>query len=172
MASFLPGFSMSSGAPAPKPRRLAVSVTIAAPPERIFPFLDDPARMKLWMARLEAVVFDKPGIPRGAGTRFSARMRWGGGTRTFAGEVTAYRPPREADIRLAMPGLFSLDLNHRLAPAEGGTQVEQSATLTASRWPARLVAGIAARMLRRQMAQGLARLKAVVEAPPEASPGD
>jgi hypothetical protein len=34
------------------------------------------------------------------------------------------------------------------------------------------VAGIAARMLRRQMAQGLARLKAVVEAPPEASPGD
>ena len=143
--------------------RLVASVTIAAPRERVFAYLDDPALMKRWIAGLEEVTFDKPGVPRAVGTGFREKIRGMGRTLQYAGEVIAYRPPQEVGARLANTR-FSLDVTHRLTSAGSGTRIEQIAALTFHGWPGRLTGGLAGWLLRRHLAQALARLKTVVEA--------
>ena len=142
--------------------RLVASVTIAAPRERVFSYLDDPALMKQWIAGLEEVVFDKPGIPRAVGTAFRQKIRGLGRSREYAGEFIAYRPPHEIGTRLARTR-FAIEVTHRLASAEGGTRIEQIAALRFPGWPARVTGGIPGWLLRRRMAKALARLKSVVE---------
>lgn len=142
--------------------RLVASVTISAPRERVFAYLDDPALMKQWIAGLEEFAFDKPGIPRGVGTGFHEKIRGMGRSREYAGEVIAYRPPQEVGTRLTSTR-FSLDVTHRLTAAEGGTRIEQIVALRFLGWPGRLTGGIAGWLLRRHLAQALARLKSVVE---------
>ena len=154
---------MARGPPAPKVRRFAATVTLALPPERVFAYLEDAALRRQWIAGLEEIAFDQPGIPRGAGTRFRQQIRTAGRSQEFAGLVTAYRPPQDAAIRLSRPG-YSVDVEYRLAATESGTRVEQVVALTLPGWLALLAGRLAAWLLRRRMAQALARLKAAAEA--------
>lgn len=160
---------MASGPPAPSAKRFVASVTISVPRERVFAYLENPALMRQWIAGLEEVTFDQPGIPRGVGTRFRQRMRTGGRSREYAGEVAAYRPPQEVAVRLARPR-FSVAVEYRLAVADGGTRVEQVVALTIPGWLGRLLGGGVSWLLRRRQAEGLARLKAVAEAGGDSAP--
>lgn len=140
----------------------AASVTVRAPIDQVFGWLDETDRLKQWVSGLEDVAFLKPGVPRGAGTRFLFRLRERGRMTAYEGEVTAYRPPNELAVRLSSAH-FALDVRYRLASRDEGTWVEQTVVLGPLGWPSRLMLPLAGVWLRVQQARQLARFKAAVE---------
>jgi uncharacterized protein YndB with AHSA1/START domain len=138
------------------------SVTVLAPIGRVFVWLDEADKLKQWLAGLEEVTYLKPGVPRGAGSRFLYRLREGGHVTEYQGEVTAYRPPEELAVRLSSPHL-EMDIRYRLASRQGSTSVEQTVVLASLSRLARLTLPLAGRLLLRRQARQLARLKVIVE---------
>jgi len=154
-----------SAAAAPSPAGAAMhstaSVIVLAPVRHVFTWLDEEDKLKQWTAGLERVTYLKPGVPRGAGTRFLYGLRQGGRVTEYEGEVTAYRPPEELELRLSSPH-FAMDIRYRLAIRPDGTLVEQTVVLAPLSWPARLMLPMAGWLLRLRQARQLARLEAAV----------
>lgn len=138
------------------------SVTVPVPLSQAFAWLDEPGKLKQWVSGLEEVTYLKPGIPRGAGTRFLCRLRQGIRVTEYQGEVTAYRPPNELALRLSSRR-FALDIRYRLASRQEGTWIEQTVVLDSPSRPARLMLPLAGPLLRLHQARQLARLQAAVE---------
>lgn len=90
------------------------SVEIAAPPERVFPLLVEPASLERWwpdVAELE---------PREGG-RF--RMEFAGGESVVTGEVTVYEPPRALGLTWAWdgrPAEMTTRIDLTVTPLDGG----------------------------------------------------
>jgi uncharacterized protein YndB with AHSA1/START domain len=69
------------------------SVEIARPPDEVFSYATDPARLTEWQDKLLEANMETEG-PVGVGSRMTQKRDVGLGTRTFTAEVTAYEPPR------------------------------------------------------------------------------
>ena len=69
------------------------SVEIARPPEDVWAYATDPARLTEWQDKLLEATLETPG-PVGVGSRMKQKRDVGLGTRTFTAEVTTYEPPR------------------------------------------------------------------------------
>jgi uncharacterized protein YndB with AHSA1/START domain len=142
--------------------RFTATATVSGSIERVFGYLDDPELIKKWASGLEAVVFEKPGVPRAVGTRFGFRVRRARGLEEYQGEVTAYRPPREIAARLVIPQV-TVEVTCWLVADGQSTRVEQTVEWTPHTWPARLVAPLNLWLLRRQQVRVLRQMKEAVE---------
>ena len=141
---------------------LNASVTITAPIGQVFSYLDDGQRLRRWIAGLVEVSYEKPGIPRGVGSRFRQRIKAGGRIRNYEGEVIVYQPPAQIGVRLGN-ARCSVDVRYRLVERLGATQVEQTAVVQVRGRLARLVSVAGGWLMQRQQRRMLRRLKAVVE---------
>src|SRR6478672_11268875 len=84
---------------------------IAAPPERVWELLVDPAQRLRWVDELVATVPDRP--PTGVGDEFVLKIREGGDVVDYRGEVTAFEPLRRYGVRMRR-GPLEIGLDHRL----------------------------------------------------------
>lgn len=98
------------------------STEFAATPAKIWPFLEDPERIKQWMV---GVVDDRPTSdgPLGVGSTFEMDIREGRRITTYQGEITAYE--RESRMGIKMVGgcgrkPFTMHADYRLTPLGGG----------------------------------------------------
>jgi uncharacterized protein YndB with AHSA1/START domain len=134
--------------------RVARSVEIDAPAERVFAVLEDPERMKLWMRGLVDMRFASR--PTRVGTRFTQRIREGGRVAEYAGQVTAYDPPARLGMRVGNDR-FTIELDYRLHDVGGRTRLDYEARSQAATGVSRLAdvvfgwlaRGVARRQLRR-----------------------
>jgi hypothetical protein len=109
-------------------RRVAMSIAIAAPPERVWQVLTDFARYGDW----------NPFIPAASGDlALGGRLQVtisppGGAPMTFKPVVTALRPNRLLcwKGRLFLRGLFDGDHQFRLVPMSSGTVLEHEEQFT------------------------------------------
>jgi uncharacterized protein YndB with AHSA1/START domain len=142
--------------------RFAHATTIAVPIVEVFVHLDDSARRREWMAGLVDVAYDKPGIPRGVGTRFVHRVRRSSDVVEHAGQITAYRPPSELGIRLELER-YGIETVYRLAAEPAGTRVEQITVVEPKSALAHVLSMVAPWPLRRRQRHLLASLKEIAE---------
>jgi uncharacterized protein YndB with AHSA1/START domain len=137
----------------------ASSVTIARPPDEVWPYLSERDKQALWSDVPMTPV--SPG-PLGPGAQM--RLSFGNGPlrTSLTLELSAWEPPRRMGFRTVSRGGVQWVGEYRLAPAEGGTTVSQTGTLTfTGLW--RLAEPIVGAEIRRNEIAELEMLKAVVE---------
>jgi uncharacterized protein YndB with AHSA1/START domain len=94
----------------------------AAPPAAVWPYLEEPDKIKQWMS---GVLEDRPTSegPLGVGSTFEMKIKEGARIGTYQGEITAYEPPRH--MALSMSGGYgkkpmTMHVDYRLADLGGG----------------------------------------------------
>jgi uncharacterized protein YndB with AHSA1/START domain len=149
---------------------VAVTVEVAAPPERVWALVSDVTRMGEWSPETTACdwVGDADGPEVGA--RFRGRNQIGWRRWSTTCTVTAADPGRRFAFRVAsVGGLPVADWSFEMAPTEGGCRVTESCTDRRGRIMhtlGRLVTGVADRDAHNRpgMEQTLARLSAAATA--------
>jgi len=144
--------------------RIATTVGIEAPIERVWPLLDDDANLKLWMPDVLETTYPD-GKPEGdpVGTRFVQRIREGGRVNSYQGEITAYAPQHLLVVRLGDERNFETDVVYRLSRQGPGTRLDYACDVRLKSWPARIMILIGGPMMRRIVNRHMASLKRVAE---------
>lgn len=151
----------------PRRFRVARSIVIAAPPERVHEYVDSFEKWPLWSpfdTEDPTIVWEKSGKQTGVGaTRSWKSKKMGDGAQT----ITASDPKTGVSMKLAMAGgcFEPFDLRFDFAPEAGGTRVTwtDSGTLPAAphwRWMGVLLMPA---MCGKAFEKGLAALKRCVE---------
>ena len=120
--------------------RASFTLTVAAPPRRVFDYLSEPRHRPEWQASLRAVELEDDG-PTGVGTRWTDRTAGGARPRLGIVEMRASGPS-------GVPGVWSevgrwrglcAELTLRFHPHPRGTRVDGTVEVRGTPWPARLV---------------------------------
>ncbi len=148
--------------------KCSTTLDIAAPIDRVFTFVEDPEKLKLWLKGLQETTYLPESGPggKGVGTRFRQKIGEGGRVNEYDGEVTAYAPPKHLAVRI-FADYFAVDVNYRFTPVAGGTRLDYSAEATGSSWFMRFMGWLMGWMMRRMVQKQLARLKELAEADQE-----
>ena len=102
---------------------------IAAPVPVVWSFLNDDAKLPLWMNEVVDISYpDGRKSENPVGTRFRQTLKEGGREKTYDGSIMAYDPERMLGVRLT-DGRFGDDVRYRLAQTEHGTQLDYTADL-------------------------------------------
>jgi carbon monoxide dehydrogenase subunit G len=107
-------------------------------------------------------VFRPAGDESPVGSRFRQRIREGGRSVEYDGEVIAYEKPRHLAVRIGGKH-FSVEVDYRLSESGGGTQLDYTADVTNTSLIAKIMGIVAGGMTRRIAERQLTRLKAVAE---------
>jgi uncharacterized membrane protein len=143
--------------------RVEQSVVIDRPIEAVFAFLAPFANIPRWEAGILEAGQVSPG-PLGVGARGRDVRRFMGRRVETTYEVTEYAPPARFAVR-SLAGPTPVAARYTLERLAGGTRVRSEADLAIG-GPMRLVAPLLSRLLGRQHARDLQRLKGLLEAPP------
>jgi uncharacterized protein YndB with AHSA1/START domain len=139
------------------------TIDIQAPIERVFELIHDPEKHKLWLQGVEETRFVgtyDPANPVGA--KFKQRIREGGSVKEYDGEITAFARPKHLGICLSPPH-FSVQVDYRLTPVDGGTRLDYSADLRSRHWFVRLMARLFRFFMRGILRKQMAKLKELAE---------
>jgi carbon monoxide dehydrogenase subunit G len=142
---------------------------IACTPERLWPFLHEPEKQKLWMKGLLENTPTGEGSG-GPGSTFRMKIKEGGRVAEYDGEVTAIDPPRHLAVRIwggGFPTGMVMHVEYRLTGLDGRTRLDYAAWSDTGR------CGLFLRLLmplfqlfgRIQLAGFLRKLKKLAEAP-------
>jgi hypothetical protein len=98
------------------------------PALRLWPFLDEPERQKLWLKGLLSNELTSAGPVR-AGSTFHMRIKEGRKVGEYDGEITAHEPPRHLGLRFWGGGLKGLvmQVDYRLSEEGGRTRLDYAA---------------------------------------------
>jgi uncharacterized protein YndB with AHSA1/START domain len=78
--------------------RMAITSEIACPPARLWQFLHEPAKQKLWMKGLLENEQTSPG-PEAVGSTFRMKIKEGAKAADYTGEITALKEPEHLGVR-------------------------------------------------------------------------
>jgi len=103
-------------------------VQIKSPPETVWPFVEDPERMKLWNPKIQTVTPISWG-DRDIGFRYRITYVMGKKENDFLAEIVEYRKPEKLVIRLTegrLPWGGYVSEAYELSRTKDGTLLEQS----------------------------------------------
>ena len=108
-------------------RHDAVSIDIAAPPERVYELVSDITRMGEWSPECYQCTWAKGATGPEVGARFKAKNRGGRGPSWFnTPAVTEADPGREFAFNRSGPGIGSYTWSYVLEPIPTGTKLTES----------------------------------------------
>ncbi len=146
--------------------RSHASIEIQAPPEHIWPWLEDSARLKQWVSWL-VEVRDGPHAATGAGAQRVFVMRDennGGALMEIPFTISDYAPPAHVTFHAEVAGSFKGDEVYRLtALGNGRTRLDQVGQCQYQMWIARLMEPLITPQAEKKMRADLTRLKQAVE---------
>ena len=147
--------------------RLEREIVIAAPPERVFAYLAQPARTPEWSPNVQSVRLTSEG-PIGVGSTTESVVKALGTTQRAVGRCTVFDPPRRLVIE-SQTNLGAKTVNEtQLVPDGEGTRLRAKLdyTLPGGALGGGLLGGFLGvdKQIRKDFEQSLARLKAVLEA--------
>jgi uncharacterized protein YndB with AHSA1/START domain len=136
------------------------SLEIGRPADQVWPWLEDPEKLKVWVSGLLDVQ------PKGVGRQLwimeerndhDAKMEvWR--------EVSAEEKPRRKVFRVDSPGDFNGEITYTLTPfGKSRTKLEQAATYQFDHWFAKLMTPVVLFMAQRKLDDDLVQLKAELE---------
>jgi uncharacterized protein YndB with AHSA1/START domain len=107
--------------------RITYSVAIDSPPERVFYWIGDPARAKVWMTSVTHTEIVRE-VPGWVGTTFREVVEGDGGSTELHGVVTAYQPNRSMGFHLS--GKYNVvDVEYYLEDTGGRTRLTQQTAM-------------------------------------------
>ena len=138
------------------------SIEIARPPQDVFAYATDPARLAEWQQSIVDAEVQTDG-PTRLGSRITQTRRVGRGTRTFTLEVTAHEPPS----RFAFKGIGGLVRSRgtiTFEPLDGGQRTRYSVELDVEgHGLGVLLMPHARRIVRKELPENLQHLKQKLE---------
>jgi uncharacterized protein YndB with AHSA1/START domain len=142
--------------------RFTTEVEIDRPPDAVFAYISDPAKLGEWQGAAEVEQLT-PG-PVGVGTRFREVHKVAGRANEQVTEVSGYERPRVFAIKV-VEGPVPLDGRWELQPRNGGTRVTLTATGEGPRM-LRFADPLLARLFKARFAASHKKLKRALEATP------
>ena len=139
----------------------SVSVVIARPPDEVFAFVSDARNRPSWDDSVDSEELTSP-EPIRVGSTVRTRMRSMGRDYEIDWEIVEHEPPTRQRIE-STSGPFSTTLVYELAGDGDGTSVRFSVTGRPTGF-LRLIQPLIARTTQRNLDEGFARLKGVLEA--------
>jgi carbon monoxide dehydrogenase subunit G len=115
--------------------RIQRSTEIDCPPQKLWPFIEEPEQQKRWMRGvLENTLTSPP--PARQGSTFRMKIKEGMRVAEFDGEITAHDPPRRLEVRFwggsFRPGM-AMRADYRLADLGGRTRLDYETSLEMKR---------------------------------------
>ena len=138
----------------------SVSVVIARSPDEVFGFVSDARNRPSWDDSVDSEELTSP-EPIGVGSTVRTRMRSMGRDYEIDWEIVEHEPPTRQRIE-STSGPFSTSLVYELAGDRDGTSVRFSVTGRPTGL-LRLMQPVIARATQRNLDEGFARLKRVLE---------
>jgi uncharacterized protein YndB with AHSA1/START domain len=147
--------------------QLQATVDIARPPEVVFTFITEPARVKSWLGWLVEIRSLTPG-KQGVGAREVWVMEDRNNNNQHMDirtEVTRYDPARSYEARLEATEGFTGTVLYELQPVDGNaTRLIYRGQYQFHHWFARLLSPVITRAAQQKLDEDMARLKQQVEA--------
>jgi carbon monoxide dehydrogenase subunit G len=151
------------------------TVIIARPPEEVFAFATDPARVSLWLPTIIRTEPITPG-PMGRGSQYKETRRFGSREASATIDIIEHDAPgagRTPPYRHAGRSLaYGVEGTYRytFSAQSGGTRVDLAAEVRGRHLLARLMARMMLRMMIREDGRQLDALKQAIESTPPAGP--
>lgn len=138
-------------------------------PEHLWPFLEDPEKLKLWMKDVLEDHASKGG-PVGVGSTFSMKVKQGGRTQHYRGEVLIYDRPKHLNLKLK-GGDFQHEtemfIDFKLKDLGGRTRLDYVETVDAAGALSQLVSPVVKLFSKMQLKGFFKTLRTLVEAKEE-----
>lgn len=143
------------------PVHFEYAIEIPHPPARVFALLDDVVRTPEWFSRCTSVEKLEPGAnDLGTRLRYTVRQREPM-TGTMEGSIAAYSRDEHIAFRLS-DKMFDVTIDFKLAPIDSGTRLAHQIDVVSNTLVGRLVQPLIRRVLPRQVAIDLAKLRDLV----------
>jgi uncharacterized protein YndB with AHSA1/START domain len=140
------------------------SIEVAASPEQVWPWLNDPDKLKQWISWLIEV---RGGTPA-AGTKRVLVMKDEnnhGQLMEIEETILDCTPPSHLSMTLSVPGSFTGDHNFQVTDlGSGHSRLDIQMGYRFDSWFARLMEPIVSRLVRQKMESDMAHFKQMVEA--------
>ncbi|MEW6323611.1 MAG: SRPBCC family protein [Acidobacteriota bacterium] len=145
--------------------RMTATLEINRPPEQVFPWLTEPARLTRWVSWLQDVRDESPGVT-GVGQRARWMMDDPNMNQIVELVVTTRRqePNRLLEASVSSPVGFDGTVTYALVDLGGRTRLEHSSDYRFHQWFARLMTPVIMPSAEKKLEGDLARLKALIEA--------
>jgi uncharacterized protein YndB with AHSA1/START domain len=140
-----------------------LSIEIAAPIARVFDFIHDPEKHKLWLHGLEETIFEPDYDPKHPlGAHFKQKIWEGKAMEVYEGEVIDFKRPSHMGVRLTGKSLTAV-LHYRLESIKKVTHVIFTSELTFKSVAMKALATLSAPLLRGILKEQMIKLKQVAE---------
>ena len=140
------------------------TVEIEAPIGKVFDFINDEAKHKLWVDGLEETIRE-PGYDRKhpVGSKFKQKIREGKKVEVYDGEVTAYARPKHLGARVFNKS-FTVQVEYRLTQVKKVTHLEFISEVTFHNLAFKLLAGLSKAVTRGIIEKQMKTVKQLIEA--------
>jgi uncharacterized protein YndB with AHSA1/START domain len=137
---------------------------IHAPIEHVFELVHNPENLPRWMDGLESTEYVGGADPDNpVGTRFKQRIRQGGRTMEYDGEVTAYEKPHHLAVSVGN-SRFAMHVDYRFTENGEGAVLDYSVSPQPTSPLAKVMNVLFSRMTRRIVDRQLTKLREVAQA--------
>ena len=136
------------------------SIVINRPVEEVFAYLTDVTNWSRWNEAVGNVVQTPPG-PMGLGTTLRGAGEVMGRIMQYSGEILEYDPNKKVVQKMRV-GPADIQASWLFEPVEGGTRLTLRSEADTS-GPFKVAGPLIDRMVKKQLEENLARLKAVLE---------
>jgi uncharacterized protein YndB with AHSA1/START domain len=140
------------------------TIDIEAPISKVFDFINDETKHKLWVEGLEETIHE-PGYNRRnpVGSKFKQRIREGKKIEVYDGEVTAYERPKHLGARVYSKA-FSVQVDYRLTYVKKMTHLEFASEVTFHNLAMKMLAGMSRSIMRAVIDKQMKTVKELIEA--------
>lgn len=140
------------------------TVEITAPIGKVFDFINDEAKHKLWVDGLEETIRE-PGYDRKhpLGSKFKQKIREGKKIEVYEGEVTAFERPKHLGA-LVHNKSFSVQVDYHLKQMKKVTHLEFVSEVSFHNLAIKMLAGLSRSMMRGVIEKQMQTLKQLIEA--------
>jgi uncharacterized protein YndB with AHSA1/START domain len=140
------------------------TIEIEAPITKVFDFINDANKHKLWLDGLEETIREPGYDPKNPlGSRFQQKIREGKKVEVYDGEVTAYDRPRHLGARVHNKAL-SVQVDYRLTRVKKHTQLEFISEVTFHNLAFKMLAGLSGSIMRGILEKQMKTVKQLIEA--------
>jgi hypothetical protein len=139
-------------------------IDIKAPIGKVFDFINDETKHKLWLDGLEETIRE-PGYDRKnpLGSKFKQRIREGKKIEVYDGEVTAYERPKHLGARVHNKA-FSVQVDYYLKHVKKVTHLEFVSEVTFHNLAFKMLAGLSGSIMKTVIEKQMKAVKALIEA--------
>jgi hypothetical protein len=140
------------------------AIVIEAPIQRVFAFIHNDDKHRLWLEELEETIYEPdydPDHPLGA--KFQQKIREGKAVQLYDGEVTAFKKPSHLGVRLTNKS-FSVQVDYRLKSVKRTTHVDFNSEFTFKNLAVRTMMNLARPLMHSVLQKQMKKLKEIAEA--------